>query len=410
MGGADGRVYVNQDPLIAIEKDGTVVGGYPSHHLSVHGSHTAKAPRPGYLIGPSSILGTADFGGAIGEVFSMNGNLGENYLFTSDCLWIQALFKDTRGGFETPAQAVRGMALDAITAGGESFGGNFLRTRDGKAYLVIGGTDARVLEVSGLDSITRFAGRFTYTPAQFALAQNRLAERQAAAMVAKAATITRLGAPLTIDGKAAKWPELLDDHAPAIEIEESPRTRYGRVLARYDEHDLYLAFRVFAHADHMRNAGQDDHLLFKTGDAVDLMLDNGSTGLRLLMTISGGKPVAVLYEKKVAGTPEKDKVPFSSPWRTITFDRVTRPAGIELATGPISGGYLVEAKVPWSVLGIAPKAGAKLRGDFGILSADSGGTSCVARQYWNNKATNLVNDVPGEADLAPALWGEIDVE
>ncbi len=410
MGGADGRVYVNQDPLIAIEKDGTVVGGYPSHHISVHGSHTAKAPRPGYLIGPSSILGTADFGGAIGEVFSMNGNLGENYLFTSDCLWIQALFKDTRGGFETPLQAVRGMALDAITAGGESFGGNFLRTRDGKAYLVIGGTDARVLEVTGLDSITRFAGRFTYTPAQFALAQSRLAERQAAAAVARAAIIARAPAPIAIDGRAAKWPELLDDKAPLIEIQESPRTRYGRVLARYDAQNLYLAYRVFAQGDHVRNAGQDDHLLFKTGDAVDLMLDNGSTGLRLLMTVCGKKPMAVLYEKKVAGTPEKERVPFSSPWRTITFDRVTMPAGIELASGPLSGGYFLEAKVPWSVLGIAPRPGMKLRGDFGILSADSGGTSCVARQYWSNKATNLVNDVPGEADLAPALWGEIGVE
>jgi hypothetical protein len=410
MGGSDGRVYVNQDPLIAIEKDGTVVGGYPSHHVSVHGSHTAKAPRPGYLIGPSSILGTADFGKGIGEVFSMNGNLGENYLFTSDCLWIQALFKDTRGGFETPGQAVRGMAMDAITAGGESFGGNFMRTKDGKTYLVIGGTDARVLEVTGLDSITRFAGRFTYTPAQFAVLQQRLAERQAASAAIKAATIGKLAAPITIDGKAAKWPELLDDHAPAIEIQESPRTRYGRVLARYDAQNLYLAYRVFAHSDRMRNAGQDDHLLFKTGDAVDLMLDNGSTGLRLLMTMSGGKPVAVLYEKKVAGVSEKDRVPFSSPWRTITFDRVTRPAGIELASGPISGGFFVEAKVPWSILGIVPRPGAKLRGDFGILFADSGGTSCVARQYWNNKATNLVNDVPGEAELTPTLWGEIGVE
>ena len=31
--------------------------------------------------------------------------------------------------------------------------------------------------------------------------------------------------------------------------------------------------------------------------------------------------------------------------------------------------------------------------------------TAVARRYWSNKATGLVNDVPGEADLTPALWG-----
>jgi hypothetical protein len=410
MGGADGRVYVNQDPLITINRDGTVIGGFPSHHVSVHGSHTAKTPKPGYLIGPSSILGTALFGTGIGDVFSMNGNLGENYLFTSDGLWIQALFKDTRGDFEIPSHAVRGMSMDAITAGGESFGGNFVRTTDGKAYLVIGGTEARVLEVTGLDSIRRFSGTVTYTNEQGAIAQRQLEERVAKQSVPKIATIRRTRTPIAIDGKAGSCPELLDDHAEAIEIQESPRSRSGRVLARYDDQCLYLAYRVFSHADHPRNAGQDNRLLFKTGDCVDLMLDNGAGGVRLLMTLVGGKPIAVLYEKAVHGTPASDRVPFSSPWRTIFFDRVSQPDGVVMASGPIAGGYLIEAKVPWSVLGMTPPSGHAVKGDFGILFADGGGTMCVSRQYWNNKATNLVNDVPGEADLAPGMWGAINVE
>ena len=62
----------------------------------VHGSHTAKAAAPGYLIGPSSILGTAVLPG-VGEIWDLNGNLGQNYLFTRDGLWVQSLFKDVRG-------------------------------------------------------------------------------------------------------------------------------------------------------------------------------------------------------------------------------------------------------------------------------------------------------------------------
>ena len=34
----------------------------------------------------------------------------------------------------------------------------------------------------------------------------------------------------------------------------------------------------------------------------------------------------------------------------------------------------------------------------------------MARTYWANQATGLVNDVPGEIMLAPGLWGEATFE
>ena len=77
-GGAGGVVYCNQNPLLAVGPAGHVLWTYPSPVVGVHGSHNAKSARPGYLIGPNSILGTADLGRGVGEVFDMNGNLGEN--------------------------------------------------------------------------------------------------------------------------------------------------------------------------------------------------------------------------------------------------------------------------------------------------------------------------------------------
>jgi len=397
-----------------VDANGKLLFTYPSHHVSVHGSHTAKAARPGYLIGPSSILGTADYSGEIGEVFYLNGNLGENYLFTSDGLWIQSLFKDVRGGFETPSQAVRGMAFDATSAGGESFGGNFIRAVNGKTYVVLGGTDARVIEITGIDSIKRFGGKFSYTAKQYAAAQSLAREKAAKAMELKACLVARARTAPVIDGKADEWGDLMDDAKPVIEIQESAQQRYGRVLARYDDTHLYLAYRVFSGAS-LRNAGQDNKLLFKTGDAVDLMLGpaksaKGESELRVLMTALAGKPVAIVYRKTVPGTADKDRVPFSSPWRTITFDKVTASDGINVATGQAPGGYFVEAQIPWTALGVKPASGLKLRGDFGVLFADKSGTITVSRQYWSNKATGLVNDVPGEADLAPELWGDLTLE
>ena len=414
MGGSGGRVYMNRSPLVIVGPDGEILGTYPSRHVSVHGSHTAGAARPGYLIGPSSVLGTADFGGEIGEVFDLNGNLGENYLFTWDGLWIQSLFKDVRGGFETPVQAVRGMPFDATTAGGESFGGNFCRTADGRVWLVTGGTDARVLQVSGLDTIRRFEGRLEYTAEQFAEAERFVRRRAAETAPKREYILARASVAAVIDGKADEW-RILDDSAGMAEIAEGTGQRFGRVEARYDEKNLYVAWRVWAPAGRIRNSGQDFRMLFKTGDAVDLMLGpaesrSGEGNLRLLISAMEDQPVAVLYRKIVPGTAEKDRIPFSSPWRTICFDRVERQADVQVAAGALPGGYFVEAAVPWKVLGIQPVGGLKLRGDFGVLSADKDGTMTVSRKYWSNRSTGLVNDVPGEADLAPELWGTLVLE
>jgi hypothetical protein len=416
IGGDNGRVYINQDPLIAVEKDGHVIGGYPNKHTSVHGSHSAKASKPGYLIGPSSFLGVVNLGEGLGEVFDLNGNLGENYLFTYDGLWIQALFRDTRGGFEIPGHAVKGMSMDAITAGGESFGGNFIKAPDGKIYLTIGGTDARVLEVKGLDTIRRFAGELTYTPAQYAEAQKLLQGKASQSAQAKIYQIAKLQAPIVMDGKVAKWPGLMAEGTSSLEIQESKHKRYGRIQARYDDDRLYLAYRVFAPRSQMKNAGQDFRLLFKSGDGVDLMIGpepqkaNGEGNSRLFMTFQDGKPVAVLNQKFVPGAAKGEGFGFASPSRTISFDRVVLAPKVKIATSPVNGGYFVEAAIPWKVLGIAPKSGLKLKADVGILFADDGGTTTVSRRYWSNKQTNLVNDIPGEADLVPRRWGVVTLK
>jgi Zn-dependent metalloprotease len=49
-------------------------------------------------------------------------------------------------------------------------------------------------------------------------------------------------------------------------------------------------------------------------------------------------------------------------------------------------------------------------GNFQENNYGDGGTQTIARHYWSNKATGLVNDVPGGADLAPRLWGTFTLE
>ena len=120
--------------------------------------------------------------------------------------------------------------------------------------------------------------------------------------------------------------------------------------------------------------------------------------------------MAVLNQKTVSGATKDERYEFTSPWRSIAFDRVVQAPQVQMGTGPINGGYFVEAAIPWKLLGVTPKAGLKLKADFGALFGDAGGTTTIARQYWSNKSTGLVNDVPGEADLSPTLWGTLELE
>ena len=94
-------------------------------------------------------------------------------------------------------------------------------------------------------------------------------------------------------------------------------------------------------------------------------------------------------------------MPFSSPWRTITLDRVEDvSADVELAGGP-DGNY--EISIPLEKLGLQVKAGDVIRGDVGLLRGDD--TQTLQRVYWCNKATGITADVPSEAELTPRLWG-----
>ncbi len=409
--GRDGRLYLNQSPLQALDAGGNVLWTYPSDYVSVHGSHRAPAPRPGLLIGPSSIYGTAMINPQVGEVFCLNGNLGQNFIFTEDGLWVQSLFNDTRGWFDVPAQATPGMPCDAMTAGGESFGGWFCRAANGKVYLCGGGTAANVFELTGLDSLARFGATITVTEADLVAADELRVRRASRVQQAKVLTVRAAATPPALDGTLAGWQ--MDEGFAEV---AGGAGVAGQAKALYDAEHLYLAWKVLDPSP-LRNAGQDERLMFITGDCVDLMLrTTGATDakpvagdFRLLLTVKGGQPLAVLYQPVAPGAPKELAAELSSPARRVHFDRV-QTVEIRVAMQPVPGGYAVTAALPLKLLGLTSLKGRVLRGDFGILLSDSAGQECTSRNYWSNKAANNTSDVPDEAMLLPLLWGEVRCE
>lgn len=392
---------------------------YPSPWPGLHASHESPPPSfPGMVIGTTRLLG--DFitprGSDAGPLWCVNGNQGNMYLFTADGLFVAELFKDVRRGpsWSMPV-AQRGMLLNDLTLHDENFWPTITQTQDGKVYLVDGARSSLV-RVDGLETIRRLPAT------TLNLSADDLAKARAYFVEAEAIRQKNQGSGTMKVALRATAPVLdgaLDDWAGAdwVEIDKSGVAAYfdskskpydvrGAVAVSGDR--LFAAWRT-GDANLLKNTGEMPNALFKTGGALDLMIAADASAdekrakpvvgdSRLLVTQVKGKTVAALYRAVVPGT--RDPVPFSSPWRTITLDRVEDvSAQVQLAS--TNGNF--EISIPLAALGLKPAAGQRLKGDIGILRGN--GFQTVQRVYWANKASGITADVPSEAELTPRLWG-----
>ena len=401
---------------IAGVKNGVPMWSYPSLWPGLHASHEAPVPeQPGVVVGHTRLVGDVITPTPGEPMFLLNGNHGPVYVFTVDGLFVGQLFQEMRVGrrWEMPL-AQKGMLLNDISPSDENFWPFVTQTPDG-IYLSAGRTNC-IVKIEGLETVRRLEARdLTVTADDLDRARESLARAEAARQASQGRGVLvvpiREKAP-TIDGKLDDWAdaEWVDvDKRGTRAYFNSDRKPYDvTAAARVAGDRLFVAWRT-GDKDLLKNSGEAPTALFKTGGALDLMIavdpkadpkrTNAAVGdQRLLVTQVAGKTRALLYQAVVPGT--KEPVPFSSPWRTITLDRVTDVSGkIELAAA--DGNY--ELAVPLSLLGLEPRPGLELRGDVGILRGQGGVTT--QRVYWSNKATAIVADVPSEAELRPGLWG-----
>lgn len=398
---------------------------YPSLWPGLHASHEAAIPdRRGILIGTTRLLGgfINPAGSDAGPLWCVNGNMGNMYLFTADGLFVAQLFQDVRLGtlWQMP-RAERDMDVTDLTLHDENFWPSITQTPDGKVHLVDGGRTSLV-RVDGLEKLHRLPdATLDLGAADLTKAAAWGAEREAARQRERGTEVLRVAVsskPPTVDGKlddwsGAQWATIDQRGTKANFNSNSLPYDVSAALAICGDR-LYAAFRS-NEKDLLQNAGDAGNGLFKTGGALDLMLGPGGDrkgdapiagDLRLLVTRVGGKTRALLYRAVVPGTREPAK--FSSPWRTITLDRVEDVSGDVQLAGDGAGHF--EFSIPLKTLGAAFQnlhSGARLRGDLGVLRGN--GTQTLQRVYWTNKATAIVADVPSEAELTPKLWGTLEL-
>jgi hypothetical protein len=394
---------------------------YPSPWPGLHASHEAPAPEfPGEVIGSSRLLGgfVEPRGSDAGPLWCVNGNMGPMYLFTADGLFVRTLFRDVRQGqpWHMPV-AQRGMLLNDVSPHDENFWPGIAQTPDGRIYLVDGGRSSLV-RVEGLESLRRLPdGELNITADDLKRAQDWQVQNEAARQKQSGAETLRVAlraAAPAVDGTledwaGAQWATIDKRGVKAWFNSNSKPYDVGAALAIAGD-KLYAAFRT-GDPKLLDNTGETLNAPFKTGGALDLMLGCDAAAdprrtapvagdVRLLVTLVKGKPLALLYRAVVPGTAVADRVPFSSPWRTIYFDRV-EDVSAQMQFAGKDGNF--EFSIPLAVLGLKPAAGQRLRGDLGVLRGSGGQT--VQRIYWSNKATAITADVPSEAQLTPQLWG-----
>lgn len=405
-------------------KDGQPRWSYPNLWPGLHAGHRAPTPStPGELIAPTRLLGglVSLPGSDAGPLWAVNGNLGTVYVFTYDGLFVATLFADKRLGkpWTMPAPA-RNMSLDGLTLSEENFWPTWSQTQDGKIYLM-NGAKSSLVRIDGLEKVRRLpATPLRVSAADLQKAQTYLltteAQRQQEQGSGVLTALLRREPPV-VDGALDDWRDAawidIDKSGVAANFNANSKPYDITAALSIAGDRLYAAFRT-GDDQLLQNSGEIANAPFKTGGALDFMLGADPAAnpqrsspapgdLRLLVTMVKGKPKAVLYRAVVPGT--KEPVPFSSPWRTVTLDRVD-DVSTQVQLAGSGGAY--EFSIPLAALGFKPEPNRAYQADLGILRGN--GLETTARVYWSNKATGITSDVPSEAMLAPLLWGRLEIK
>jgi hypothetical protein len=386
--------------------NGKVNWSYPSMWPGLHASHQAPVPSfSGELIGTTRLLGgLIENKGLTSEnkLWVINSNHGMTYVFTADGMFVTTLFQPMRTGKRWNVPLTRGSNVRDFSLGEENFWPTITGTEGGEVYIV-NGSSSSLVSVSGLNSIYRLPVKTIKVPFKDSKNISKTAFMPSPLKLNEQKTleVPIRQSPFKVDGNLEDWKQ-----AKWVDINQNTQATLAVSGDR-----LFVAYKT-GNLSLLKNSGELPLSPFKTGGALDLMIRAGHPDdrvpnklikgdSRILVTLVDGKTYALIYRAIVSGVSDINKVLFSSPTRTVAFDKVENISAIvQLASGK-TGVY--EVSIPLSTINVKAVSGLKIMGDIGVLSGD--GSETLGRSYWSNKSTTIVSDVPSEAELVPVNWG-----
>ncbi len=433
-GTEDGRIFMIGTRLIAADGKTRLweyFNEFARHEGFYHSGFGYDRP-PGVLNQEHKPIGHFRVGTE--EYFVTNTDQGDLFCYTADGMFVGCIFGGPAGyglrRWTMPEWEADKTDLSDVRLGQEHYQGCVVKADDGRVYAVAGHNHMSLVRVDGFEQVQRLAGALAVSAEDLDRTRDWDLQRSAlegARRERKACRVPFLSRDPQVTGELTSWPPDL-----FVVIHETSqrgahtgvvRTIHAKGALAYSEKYLHVAARALDPSP-MQNTARDPVRVFQGGDAVDVTLgldpaaDPARRGpvagdLRLVFSIVRGEPTAVLYRPVAPDVPKAEAVRFESPVGMTALDQVKilREARVAVQTGTDSEGrrfWSLTAAVPWSALDAEPPAeGVVLRGDIGILRSDPNGVLTAGRLYWSGKGQTVVCDVPSEARLAPALWGEL---
>ncbi len=444
FGDDKGRTFVIGTRLI--DTDGKQIWEYFNEFAKHDGFYAAgfgyERP-PGVLNQEHNHIGHIKVKNAQGveeEYFITNSDEGDWFCYTSDGMLVGCILGGTAGYgkkyFSMPEWEPGKLDLTDLRPGQEHYQGCVVHTDDGNVYAIAGHNHMSIVRVDGLESLQRMQGAVTITADDINKTQDwqvqraMLAESRKEPKIAKAFYMDAL--VVNVTGVLDEWPAdafitINETVIHSLHFTDRMLTAQGAIA--FDEDNLYVAYKSKTDGP-FRNSSQDAQVIFKGGDAAEITLGFDSKAdprrmspvagdIRLVFSLVNGKPAAVLFKPVDPTAPADKNHEFTSPVGKTRMERVELLPNAKVAMGTYSmkgGGtqvlpmWTLEAAIPWKSMGvIPPKVGARLHGDMGILQSDGGGMRTINRLYWSGKTQTVVADLPSEARLSPALWGDFDL-
>ena len=388
---------------------------YPCQWFGVHGSHYAPPAEPGLLRGVFGFIGSAVLPKPLGRVWVCNSNVGEWHMFSEDGYYVTRLFQGDPMKQRFPEVAAPGAILDNAPPGlgGEDFGGSFMQAMNGKVFCQAGKVGIWNVEVTGLENVKELgSGTVALKEADVGRARE-IREKWIQENVGVKRFKVVAGTP-QLNGTIQDFDQLKSGVLRFRKADDAEI--YVRAL--WDEQNIYVCWEV-RDATPWKNGAADVKMMYVGGDTVDFQVganpqadskrsDAVEGDMRLSIGPFQGRAVAVVY-RRVSG--EKKPAVFSSGVvKEYPMDYVAPEESVRIQTRVEDRGYVVQAAIPWTVIGVQPRKGLVLRADFGATHGDPGGTRTRLRTYWNNQHTGLVDDAVFELQMEPCNWGEIDLD
>ncbi|MDQ3620877.1 MAG: hypothetical protein M3463_00070 [Verrucomicrobiota bacterium] len=202
-----------------------------------------------------------------------------------------------------------------------------------------------------------------------------------------------------IDGGDWEWTAQAETR---IEGSSGPVARFRTA---WDDQNFYASILVIDSTP-LTNGSGSPELIIKGGDAVGFCF--GAPGLhqKIVFADVGGEHVNMAYRPRWR---VKKPYTFSSPVSSVTLEYVGAINSLSKPHRLSESEYWLEVAIPWTELGITPKAGMQVPFDVQVIFSDDAGTRNTYNAWWHSRSveTQATFDLPTEARLYPNLWGKL---